>query len=77
MALPGESLDVILEGFDGLLSATYEVLGVVGLHIRALEVVGEDVSEVIPTINDVFMADDPARPWRKQVNRCHTPVLKR
>jgi hypothetical protein len=53
MALPGESLDVILEGFDGLLSATYEVLGVVGLHIRALEVVGEDLLEILPAINRV------------------------
>jgi hypothetical protein len=39
MALMGQSLDVILEGFVHLLPATLHVPGIAGSHIRALEVV--------------------------------------
>jgi hypothetical protein len=53
MALPGESPDVILEGFTRLLPTTLQVRRVARLHIRALEVVGEVPLEKLPAINRV------------------------
>jgi hypothetical protein len=51
MALPGEALDAISEGFTRILPGTLQVLGVVGSHIRVLEVAGEDPFEILPTID--------------------------
>jgi hypothetical protein len=53
MALSGESSDVNLEGFTWLLSATLQISRVAGPHIRAIEVVGEDLLEILPAINCV------------------------
>jgi hypothetical protein len=53
MTLPGGSSDVILEGFTRLLSTTLQVPGVTELHIRALEVAGENFLEILPTIDRV------------------------
>jgi hypothetical protein len=53
MAVLGESPEVILEGFTWLLPATLRVLGVARTHIRALEVAGEDLLQIHPTINRV------------------------
>jgi hypothetical protein len=54
MALPGEVSDVIPEGFTWLLIVTLQVLGIAGLHIRALYVTCEDALEILPTIDHVF-----------------------
>jgi hypothetical protein len=51
MALLGETLDVILQGFTLLLLATLQIPGVAGLHVCALKVVGEDLLEILPTID--------------------------
>jgi hypothetical protein len=51
----GEASNVISEGLAQLLLATLQVLGVAGLHIRALEVAGEDLLEVIPVIDHVSL----------------------
>jgi hypothetical protein len=53
MALLGETLDVILQGFTLLLLATLQIPGVAGLHVCALKVVGEDLLEILPTIDRV------------------------
>jgi hypothetical protein len=53
MALLGESLDVILEGFVWLLPATLQVPRVAGSHICALEVADEDLLEILSAINHV------------------------
>jgi hypothetical protein len=53
MALPGESPDVTPEAFVRLLSATLLVPGVVESHIHALKVVGEDLLEMLRTIDRV------------------------
>jgi hypothetical protein len=53
MALLRESLDVIPEGFTQLLPSTVQVLGVVGSHIRAMEVAAEDLLVILPTINHI------------------------
>jgi hypothetical protein len=49
--LPGEALNVILEGFTELLSATFQVPRVARLHIRALDVANEDL--LLPAVDDV------------------------
>jgi hypothetical protein len=51
MALLGESSDVILEGFAWLLSATLQVLGVTRSHIRALEVFGDNLLDILSAID--------------------------
>jgi hypothetical protein len=48
-----EAPDVISEGPNSLLSAALQIPVVAKMHIRALEVFSEDLSEVIPAINDV------------------------
>jgi hypothetical protein len=53
MALSRESLDVTLEAFARLLSATLQVPGVVESHIHALKIVGEDLLEILRTIDRV------------------------
>jgi hypothetical protein len=53
MALSGEALDVIPEGFARLLSVTPQVAGVVGFYIHVLQVVGEDLFEILPTIDHI------------------------
>jgi hypothetical protein len=55
MALLGDSVDVIPEGFTWFMSATLQILGVVGLHVCALEVTGEDLLEILPAINCVSL----------------------
>jgi hypothetical protein len=49
--LPGEALNVILEGFTELLSATFQVPRVARLHIRALDVANEDL--LLLAVDDV------------------------
>jgi hypothetical protein len=44
-------VDVILEGFTWFMPATLQILGVVRPHVCALEVTGEDLLEILPTIN--------------------------
>jgi hypothetical protein len=51
MALLGESSDVILEGFTWILPATLQVLGVTRSHIRALEVFGDNLLDILPAID--------------------------
>jgi hypothetical protein len=46
-------LDVISKGFARLLPATLQIPRVAWMHVHALEVAGEDLLEVIPTIDDV------------------------
>jgi hypothetical protein len=53
MSLPGESPNIILEGVTQLLPATLQILGVVGLHVCALEVASEDLLEILLAINHV------------------------
>jgi hypothetical protein len=50
MSLPREALSVISEGFSRLLLATLQVPRVVGSHIRALKVAGEDLLKILQTI---------------------------
>jgi hypothetical protein len=45
--------DVISEGFTQLRLSTLQIPGVIKTHVRVLEVTGEDLLEVNPTINDV------------------------
>jgi hypothetical protein len=52
MAILGEVQNVFPEGFTWL-TATLQVLGVVGLCIRALKIVGEDLIEILTTIDHV------------------------
>jgi hypothetical protein len=51
MALLGETLDVILQGFTLLLLATLQITGVAHPHVRALKVTGEYLLEILPTID--------------------------
>jgi hypothetical protein len=53
MALLGESLDVITEGFAQLRPTILQSPGVARLHVCALEVVGEDLLEILLDINRV------------------------
>jgi hypothetical protein len=48
-----ETLDVISEGLTYLLLAALQILGAARTHICALEVVGEDLLEILPAIDDV------------------------
>jgi hypothetical protein len=41
------------EGFTQLLPAALQIPGVAGMHIRALEVAGEDFSKILLAINDI------------------------
>jgi hypothetical protein len=69
MAFLWETSDVISEQFAWLLLAALQIPGVTRMHVHTLEVAGEDLSEAIPTSNDSFLAGNPARPWRNQLNR--------
>jgi hypothetical protein len=53
MALSREPPNVVSEGFTLLLPVTLQIPGVARPHIRALKVVGEDVLEILPAINQV------------------------
>jgi hypothetical protein len=53
MALPREVQNVFPEGFIRLLLPILQVSGVVGSHIRALEVAREDFFEILPTTDHV------------------------
>jgi hypothetical protein len=53
VALLWETPDVILEGFAWLLLAALQIPGVVRMHVCALEVIGEDLSEDLLAIDDV------------------------
>jgi hypothetical protein len=53
MTLLGETSDVVPLGFTLLLLRTLEILGVTRLHVRALKVAGEDLLEILPTIDRV------------------------
>jgi hypothetical protein len=53
MPLPRKSSDVIPEGFDRLLPTALQIPRVVGLHVCALEVTGEDLLEILLAINHV------------------------
>ena len=48
VALLRESPDVVPERLSRLLSAASEVLGISGAHVRALEIAGESLDQVIP-----------------------------
>jgi hypothetical protein len=64
MVLPEEAPDVILKVFARLLSATLQAPGVARSHIHALEVAGEDLLEILPTIDHVsrqVVQPDPSR----------------
>ena len=49
----GEPVDVILQGFAGLLLAALEVPGVSRVDVRPLEIPDEDPLEVCPNANAV------------------------
>jgi hypothetical protein len=53
MALLREPPNVVSEGFTLLLPVTLQIPGVARPHIRALKVVGEDLLEILPAINQV------------------------
>jgi hypothetical protein len=53
ITLPREASIVISKGFTRLLPIALQDTGVVGPHIRALKVVGEDLTEILPPINHV------------------------
>jgi hypothetical protein len=50
-----EATNVFPEGFAWLLLITLQILGVDGSHIGALEVVGEDLLEILLTIDLVSL----------------------
>ena len=49
--LPGEMLDVLLEGLIGPLPIVVEVQQVFGLSVHTLEVVDEDLTEIAPAVD--------------------------
>jgi hypothetical protein len=51
MTLSRETPDVVPQGFTLLLSATVQIPGVTRPQIRAQKVVGEDLLEILPTID--------------------------
>jgi hypothetical protein len=51
MTLLGEMSDVVPQGFTLLLPAALQIPGVTRPHIRALKVAGEDLLEILQTIN--------------------------
>jgi hypothetical protein len=53
MALSGETLDVIPHGFALHMLAALQIPRVARAHVGALEVFGEDLLEILPTINQV------------------------
>jgi hypothetical protein len=53
MALSGETLDVIPHGFALHMLAALQIPVVARAHVGALEVFGEDLLEILPTINQV------------------------
>jgi hypothetical protein len=53
MAFLRETPNGISEGFVRLLPVALQILGVARMLICALEVVGKDLPEVIPNIDDV------------------------
>jgi hypothetical protein len=53
MTLLGEALDVIPQGLPLLLPATIQILGIARPHVCALKVVGEDLLDILPTIDQV------------------------
>jgi hypothetical protein len=52
VALSGEAPNLISEGFTQLLPIALQVPGVAKTHIRAMDVAGEDVLEILPVFND-------------------------
>jgi hypothetical protein len=53
VVFPGELIDVILEGLARLLPATLQIPRVARPHVRALEVTGEDLLEILPAVNRI------------------------
>jgi hypothetical protein len=53
MTLLGEALDAILQGFPLHLSATVQIPRIARPHVCALKVAGEDLLEILPTIDRV------------------------
>ena len=53
VALLGEAPDVVTQGLAGLLLAVLEVPRVAGVHVRALEVADEDLTEVCPAVDGI------------------------
>jgi hypothetical protein len=54
MTLLGEASGVIPQGFPLLLSATPQIPRNVGSHVRSMKVTGEDLLEILPTIDRVY-----------------------
>jgi hypothetical protein len=70
MALLGETLDVILQGFTLLLPATLHNLGVARPYVCALKGAGEDLLEIHPGIDRISRQLIQPGPGRvSQVNR--------
>jgi hypothetical protein len=53
MTLSGETWDVVPQGFPLFLSAPLQIPRVTRPHVRALKVAGEDLLEILPTIDCV------------------------
>jgi hypothetical protein len=51
VALSGEMLDVVPQGFPLLLPATLQILEIVKPNVHALEVTGNDFLEILPSID--------------------------
>jgi hypothetical protein len=53
VTLLGETPDVLLQGFPWLLLTTLQISVIAGPHVCALEVAGENLLEILPTIDRV------------------------
>jgi hypothetical protein len=63
MALLGETLNVIPQGFTLLLPATLQIPGVTRAHLCALKVAAEDLLEILPIIDRVSGQVIKPNPW--------------
>jgi hypothetical protein len=49
--LLGKLLDIVLQGLPLLLPAALQIPGITGPYVRALEIAGKDLLEILPTID--------------------------
>jgi hypothetical protein len=69
MTLSGETPDVVPQGFALHLLATLPIPGVTRPHVCASKVAGEDLLEILPTIDRVFgQVNEPSSRRVGQVN---------
>jgi hypothetical protein len=53
MTLLGKSPNIVPQGQPQLLMAALQILGITMLYVRALEIAGKDLLEILPTIDQV------------------------